>query len=92
MLSGEEYAYYDDGYNYSGIRMDDVEYVEDADGNVVYTNIWNYEPSGNNDAALKEEYKPDGADSILDIVNNNKDPINLFFPGWKLSRRLLPAK
>ena len=35
MLSGEEYAYYDDGYNYSGIRMDDVEYVEDADGNVV---------------------------------------------------------
>ena len=73
MLSGEEYAYYDDGYNYSGIRMDDVEYVEDADGNVVYTNIWNYEPSGNNDAALKEEYKPDGADSILDIVNNNKE-------------------
>ena len=73
MLSGEEYAYYDDGYNYSGIRMDEVEYVEDADGNVVYTNIWNYEPSGNNDAALKEEYKPDGADSILDIVNNNKE-------------------
>ncbi len=53
--------------------MDEVEYVEDADGNVVYTNIWNYEPSGNNDAALKEEYKPDGADSILDIVNNNKE-------------------
>ena len=73
MLSGEEYAYYDGGYNYSGIRMDDVEYVADADGNVAYTNVWNYESSENNDAALKEEYKPDGADSILDIVNNNKE-------------------
>ena len=30
-------------------------------------------PSGNNDAPLKEVYKPDGADSILDVVNNNKE-------------------
>ncbi len=56
-----------------GIRNDGVEYVTDAEGNVVYTDVYNYESSGNNDAPLKEEYKPDGADSILDVVNNSKE-------------------
>ena len=45
----------------------------DAEGNVVYTDVYNYESSGNNDAPLKEEYKPDGADGILDVVNNSKE-------------------
>ena len=72
MLSGQEYTYYDYD-NYVGIRNDGVEYVADADGNIVYTDVYNYESSGNNDAPLKEIYKPDGADSILDIVNNNKE-------------------
>ena len=71
MLSGEEYTYYDSSYNTTGIRRDMVEYVADADGNIAYTNVWNYESREYNDAALVEKYKPDGADSILDIVNDN---------------------
>lgn len=47
--------------------------LPDADGNVVYTDVYNYESSGNNDAPLKEAYKPDGADSILDVVNNSEE-------------------
>lgn len=69
----KEYAYYDNTSDNIGIRNDGVEYVADADGNVVYTDVYNYESSGNNDAPLKEAYKPDGADSILDIVNTNKE-------------------
>ncbi len=71
MLSGEEYTYYDSSYNTTGIRRDMVEYVADADGNIAYTNVWNYESREYNDAALVEKYKPDGADSILDIVNDS---------------------
>ena len=71
MLSGEEYTYYDSSYNATGIRRDMVEYVADADGNIAYTNVWNYESREYNDAALVEKYKPDGADSILDIVNDS---------------------
>ena len=71
MLSGREYTYY--GYESDNIRNNGVEYVTDADGNVAYTDVYNYESSGNNDAPLKEVYKPDGADSILDVVNNNKE-------------------
>ena len=73
MLSGREYTYYGYENDNIGIRNDGVEYVTDADGNVVYTDVYNYESSGNNDAPLKEAYKPDGADSILDVVNNNKE-------------------
>ena len=73
MLSGKEYIYYGYTDNSIGIRDDGVEYVADAEGNVVYTDIYNYESSGNNDAPLKEEYKPDGADGILDVVNNSKE-------------------
>lgn len=73
MLSGKEYTYYGDASDNIGIRNDGVEYVTDADGNVVYTDVYNYESSGNNDAALKEAYKPDGADSILDVVNNSEE-------------------
>ena len=73
MLLSKEYTYYGDASDNIGIRNDGVEYVTDADGNVVYTDVYNYESSGNNDAPLKEEYKPDGADSILDIVNNSKE-------------------
>ena len=73
MLSGKEYIYYGYTDNSIGIRNDGVEYVADAEGNVVYTDIYNYESSGNNDAPLKEEYKPDGADGILDVVNNSKE-------------------
>lgn len=69
----KEYAYYGNASDNIGIRNDGVEYVADADGNVVYTDVYNYESSGNNDAPLKEAYKPDGADSILDIVNTNKE-------------------
>ena len=72
MLSGQECTYYD-YYNYVGIRNDGVEYVTDAEGNVVYTDVYNYSSSGYNDAPLKEICKPDGADSILDVVNNNKN-------------------
>ena len=71
MLSGEEYSYYDSSYSDTGIRRDSVEYVADADGNIAYTNVWNYESREYNDAALVEKYKPDGADSILDIVNDS---------------------
>ena len=71
MLSGEEYSSYDSSYNDSGIRRDSVEYVADAEGNIAYTNVWNYESREYNDAALVEKYKPDGADSILDIVNDS---------------------
>lgn len=73
MLSGKEYTYYGDASDNIGIRNDGVEYVTDADGNVVYTDVYNYESSGNNDAPLKEAYKPDGADSILDVVNNSEE-------------------
>ena len=73
MLSGREYTYYGYESDNIGIRNDGVEYVTDADGNVVYTDVYNYESSGNNDAPLKEEYKPDGADSILDVVNNSEE-------------------
>ena len=73
MLSRKEYTYYGDASDNIGIRNDGVEYVTDADGNVVYTDVYNYESSGDNDAPLREEYKPDGADSILDIVNGNKE-------------------
>ena len=73
MLLGKEYTYYGDASDNIGIRNDGVEYVTDADGNVVYTDVYNYESSGNNDAPLKEEYKPDGADSILDVVNNSEE-------------------
>ena len=73
MLSGREYTYYGYESDNIGIRNNGVEYVTDADGNVVYTDVYNYEFSGNNDAPLKEVYKPDGADSILDVVNNNKE-------------------
>ena len=71
MLSGEDYSSYDSFYNDSGIRRDSVEYVADADGNIAYTNVWNYESREYNDSALVEKYKPDGADSILDIVNDS---------------------
>ena len=73
ILSGKEYTYYGDANDNIGIRNDGVEYVTDADGNVVYTDVYNYESSGNNDAPLKEAYKPDGADSILDVVNNSEE-------------------
>ena len=73
MLSGREYTYYGYENNNIGIRNDGVEYVTDVDGNVTYTDVYNYESSGYNDAPLKEAYKPDGADSILDVVNNNKE-------------------
>ena len=73
MLSGREYTYYGYESDNIGIRNNGVEYVTDADGNVVYTDVYNYESIGNNDAPLKEVYKPDGADSILDVVNNNKE-------------------
>ncbi len=73
MLSGKEYTYYGDASDNIGIRNDGVEYVTDADRNVVYTDVYNYESSGNNDAPLKEAYKPDGADSILDVVNNSEE-------------------
>lgn len=73
MLLGREYTYYGYESDNIGIRNNGVEYVTDADGNVVYTDVYNYESSGNNDAPLKEVYKPDGADSILDVVNNNKE-------------------
>lgn len=73
MLSGREYTYYGYESDNIGIRNNGVEYVTDADGNVAYTDVYNYEFSGNNDAPLKEVYKPDGADSILDVVNNNKE-------------------
>ena len=71
MLSEEEYSYYDSSYSDTGIRRDPVEYVADADGNIAYTNVWNYESREYNDSALAEKYKPDGADSILDIVNDS---------------------
>lgn len=73
MLSAGEYTYYGYESDNIGIRNNGVEYVTDADGNVAYTDVYNYESSGNNDAPLKEVYKPDGADSILDVVNNNKE-------------------
>jgi len=73
MLSGREYTYYGYESDNIGIRNNGVEYVTDADGNVAYTDVYNYESSGNNDAPLKEVYNPDGADSILDVVNNNKE-------------------
>ena len=73
MLLGREYTYYGYESDNIGIRNNGVEYVTDADGNVAYTDVYNYESSGNNDAPLKEVYKPDGADSILDVVNNNKE-------------------
>lgn len=73
MLSGREYTYYGYESDNIGIRNNGVEYVTDADGNVAYADVYNYESSGNNDAPLKEVYKPDGADSILDVVNNNKE-------------------
>ena len=57
MLSGEEYSYYDSSYSDTGIRRDSVEYVADADGNIAYTNVWNYESREYNDAALVEKYK-----------------------------------
>ena len=77
MLSGREYTYYGYESDNIGIRNNGVEYVTDADGNVVYTDVYNYESSGNNDAPLKEVYKPDGADSILDVVNNKEWKGNL---------------
>ena len=54
MLSGREYTYYGYESDNIGIRNNGVEYVTDADGNVVYTDVYNYESSGNNDAPLKE--------------------------------------
>ena len=57
-------------YGEDGIQGAGVESVTDRNGKVVYTNIWNYTSSGNSDEALVEEYAPEGADSILDLVNS----------------------
>ena len=46
MLSGREYTYYGYESDNIGIRNNGVEYVTDADGNVVYTDVYNYESSG----------------------------------------------
>lgn len=44
MLSGREYTYYGYESDNIGIRNNGVEYyVTDADGNVVYTDVYNYE-------------------------------------------------
>lgn len=64
-------------YGEDGIQGAGVESVTDRNGKVVYTNIWNYTSSGNSDEALVEEYAPEGADSILDLVNSGKYKGNL---------------
>ena len=62
----------DDYYGGNGIQEDGAESVTDKNNKVVYTNVWNYTSSGNSDEALVEEYAPEGADSILDLVNSGK--------------------
>lgn len=42
--------------------------VQDEKGKTLYVNCWSYDG-----AYLYEAYKPDGADSILDIVNENPE-------------------
>ena len=64
-------------YGEDGIQGAGVESVTDRNGKVVYTNIWNYTSSGNSDEALVEEYAPEGANSILDVVNSGKYEGNL---------------
>lgn len=73
ILYEEVYAYYetDDYSNDMGIRSLGIEGVEDSTGELAYINVWNYCATGNNDAAIQERYKPDGAGSILDILNEN---------------------
>lgn len=44
--------------------------VTDAEGNVVYTDVFNF-----SDYAIPEKYSPEGADSILEVLNED--------PKWK---------
>lgn len=62
----------DDYYGEDGIQGAGAESVVDKNGEVIYTNVWNYASSGDNGEALVEEYAPEGADSILDLVNSGK--------------------
>lgn len=56
----------------SGIRELGVKSVEDQNGNILYTNVRNYLPEGDNDIVVQEQYTPDGAESILDILNDDE--------------------
>lgn len=72
-LQEETYTYYgEDGYSEDiGIRISGIESIADSNGKTAYINVRNYSQMGDNDIAIQERYKPDGADSILDILNEN---------------------
>lgn len=77
VLAGLDEGFYACDPEYSededtGIRSSGVESIEDANGNTVYLNVRNYYQAGEDDVAIQEKYKPDGADSILDILNSDK--------------------
>ena len=72
LLCGNYTEYTDEYFDRSGIQSVGVEAVVDKNEKTVYTNVWNYSSSGNNDAALREEYAPVGANSILEVVNSSK--------------------
>ena len=70
-FQGKNILHYDSSYSDTGIRRDSVEYVADADGNIAYTNVWNYESREYNDAALVEKYKTGWSGQHSDIVNDS---------------------
>ena len=55
LLCGNYTEYTDEYFDRSGIQSVGVEAVVDKNEKTVYTNVWNYSSSGNNDAALREE-------------------------------------
>lgn len=60
VLSSLQYSdFYDGAYNVQGIA--------DQKGDVKFVNFWSY-----TDNRIDERYAPVGADSILDVVNNNE--------------------
>lgn len=62
-----DYGYYGDSYYDStgGIAGSGVTSVTDADGKIIYKNIFNVE----SEFLMKEYFKPEGADSILEVLN-----------------------
>lgn len=67
VLSALEAADYSSGV--TGIADLGVWGVTDKSGKTLYTDIKNYNWAGDASAAIRELYKPVGADSILDVVN-----------------------
>lgn len=64
-----DYGYYEDSYYDStgGIAGAGVTSVTDADGKIIYRNIFNVE----SEFLMKEYFKPEGADSILEVLNED---------------------